>query len=249
VFANLLTNAAKYSDPGSTVSVSVTHSGDCVEVVVRDNGVGIAKELVPRVFDLFEQGERTIERSAGGLGLGLAIVKSIVTLHGGTVLASSAGPGQGSTFSIRLPLDLQRGAVSRPSGSRPPPPARVAKRILVVDDNVDGAELLARTLETLGHITRVAHDGVEALSATREFSPEVILLDIGLPIMDGYEVARQLRKMDLNQRPALIALTGYGQESDYERSLGEGFAQHLVKPIETAQLEGVLASIDRPARA
>jgi CheY-like chemotaxis protein len=147
---------------------------------------------------------------------------------------------------VQLPLDLHQGAERRSSG-RPPPTPRVTQRILVVDDNVDGAELLARALNAMGHVTRIAHDGLEALDATREFSPEVILLDIGLPIIDGYEVARQLRQMKLNQRPTLIAVTGYGQESDYKRSLGEGFAHHLVKPIEAAQLEGALASIARPA--
>lgn len=248
VFANLLTNAAKYSDPGGTISISVASSGNLVEVVVKDTGVGIPKELVPRVFDLFEQGDRTLDRSAGGLGLGLAIVKSIVALHGGAVLASSAGPGRGSEFSVQLPLYRQGTVGPRTRESRPQPVAQSRKRILVVDDNVDGAELLARSLDAMGHLTRTAHDGLEALQQVRDFAPEVILLDIGLPIMDGYEVARRLRELDLKQQPALIALTGYGQQSDYERSRGEGFAHHLVKPIETAQLAALLLTIE-PAAA
>jgi signal transduction histidine kinase len=243
VFTNLLTNAAKYTDPGGTISVSLLKDGDHAEVVVRDDGVGISEELAPRLFELFEQGYRTLDRAAGGLGLGLAIVKSIVALHHGTVRASSPGPGRGSEFRVQFPLELQRGSARHPSRSRPPTAARVAKRILVVDDNADGAELIARTLDGMGHVTRVAHDGLEALDSARKFSPDVILLDIGLPIVDGYEVARQLRETELRQKPALIAVTGYGQESDYERSFAEGFSHHLVKPIDLAQLESALASL------
>ncbi len=242
VFTNLLTNAARYTGDGGKISVTLGTRGDDAELVVRDNGVGITQELLPRVFQLFEQGERKLTRSAGGLGLGLALVKSIVELHGGSVTAHSAGAGAGSEFRIRLPhVRKKRG--SAPSDRPPAPDAGPSRRVLIVDDNVDGAEMLALNLDRMGHATRVAHDGSQALVAAREFHPQIVLLDIGLPVMDGYEVALKLREEGGAHTPVLIAISGYGQDADRKRSAESGFAHHLVKPIDIRMLEGLLRSV------
>ncbi len=241
VMANMLTNAAKYTSPGGKVAVTARADGDVAEVCVRDNGIGIATTLLPRVFDIFEQGPRSIDRAAGGLGLGLAIVKSVVTLHGGTVTAESPGVGQGSTFRVRLPLrHVQRQAevTTRASAARSANP----RRILIVDDNEDAADMLDLWLHTLGHITRTARDGRSALDVLATFTPDLALLDIGLPGMDGYELARRIRAMTANNPPVLIAVSGYGQQSDRERSRAAGFQHHLVKPVDARVLEEILAA-------
>jgi signal transduction histidine kinase len=245
VAANLLTNAAKYTDAGGSVDVSARADGGAVELRVRDDGIGMSPDLLVRVFDIFEQGARTIDRAAGGLGLGLAIVKSIVTLHGGEVRAASGGPGKGSEFCVRLPLLPPRERTAAPP--RPAAPARAAasRRVLIVDDNEDGALLLDFALSKMGHTTRTAFDGPSALEAAVEFLPDVALLDIGLPAMDGYEVARRLRDLLGERTPALIALTGYGQESDRARSRAAGFDRHLVKPVDLAQFPEIFASLPR----
>jgi PAS domain S-box-containing protein len=244
VFSNLLTNAAKYTEPRGRISVVATHEGAEVVVKVRDNGTGIAPETLPRVFDLFVQESQTLDRSQGGLGLGLAIVRNIVTLHGGKVEVSSAGQGLGSEFTVRLPL-AEAGAIPaepRPSRvePRPPEPEAVPTRILVVDDNRDAADMLADALMVLGCESRVAYDGPSALNVAAEFQPTLALLDIGLPVMDGYELARRLREQRPDPGFRLVAVTGYGQESDRQRSLSAGFDAHLVKPLDFDVLDSLL---------
>jgi signal transduction histidine kinase/CheY-like chemotaxis protein len=245
VVANLLTNAAKYTDPKGRIHIAWAEEGRDVVLRVSDSGMGMAPELVPRVFNLFEQGARTIDRAAGGLGLGLAIVKSITSMHGGTVAATSEGPGRGSEFVVRLPL-MEPAHEAEASRSQDPGGARCqasTRRVLIVDDNEDGADLLDVALQTMGHTTRVAHDGPEALEAARDFHPDVALIDIGLPVMDGYEVARRLRAMFDGACPKLVAVTGYGQESDRQRAREAGFDRHLVKPVELSRLAELIAPI------
>jgi signal transduction histidine kinase/CheY-like chemotaxis protein len=232
VVGNLLANAAKYSDPGTRIRVHTEQHTESVVVRVIDHGMGIAPELLPDVFDLFVQGRRTLERSEGGLGLGLSIVKSLVELHGGAVEARSPGPGEGSEFSFRLPLALEADEAPRdPALGVAPHSVGRPRRVLVVDDNRDAADTLAQALKAFGHDVRVAYDGPSALAVFAEFRPGLAFLDIGLPVMDGYELARRLRE-DASAHPlTLVALTGYGQEADRERSTSAGFDRHLVKPV------------------
>jgi signal transduction histidine kinase/DNA-binding response OmpR family regulator len=240
VVANLLTNAAKYTADRGELAISAGRQGGIAEVRVRDNGIGIAPEILPRIFEVFVQERQSLERSQGGLGLGLTIVRSLVALHGGTVEARSAGRGRGSEFIVRLPA---LGVEPRPPAHAPLEPARRqhALRVLVVDDNRDAADLLAESLGELGHITKSAYDGVAALRLASDFAPQVALLDIGLPVMDGYELATKLRAAHPEIR--LVAITGYGQESDRRRSAEAGFHVHLVKPI---RLQAVIAALDQP---
>ncbi len=219
--------------------MTATDDAGSVVIAVRDNGRGIDSQLLPRVFDLFEQGARTIDRSQGGLGLGLAIVKNLVALHGGSVSAASDGVGRGSVFTVRLPLLDRAAQIDTKRSEHPPSVTPTGLRVLIVDDNQDGADMLEEALRTMGHTTRVAYDGPQALSAASEFQPDIALLDIGLPVMDGYEVAQKLREM-LNGGPELIALTGYGQESDRARARAAGFSALLVKPVEMAKLASLL---------
>jgi len=233
VLANILSNAAKYTDPGGHVRISAERSGGKATVRVSDTGAGIAPELLPVVFDLFVQGGRTIDRSQGGMGLGLAIVKNLIVLHGGSVTAKSDGVGQGSEFVVTLPLVSADAPVPRAQGSIAPPLGRLATRprnVLVVDDNQDAAELIAEALSAAGHDVRTAFDGPAALAISQAFDPDVVFLDIGLPVMDGYEVARRMRALD-GKRMTLVAITGYGQEADRKRALDAGFDTHLVKPV------------------
>ena len=232
VVANLLTNAARYTDPGGAIDVTAEAHAGSVRLTVRDSGAGIDPELVPRIFELFVQGRRALDRADGGLGLGLAIVRSLVELHGGTVAASSGGPGRGSEFVVRLPLAAVA-APPAPGVAARPAPAGVC-RVLIVDDNRDAAELLEEGLRGAGHVTRVAFDGPTALRLAAELLPDVALLDIGLPVMDGFELARRLRELPGLAALRLVALTGYGQPSDRERSRVAGFDEHLTKPVELA---------------
>lgn len=241
VVANLLTNAARYTDPGGNISLRATHEADqTLRISVRDNGRGLSAELLPRVFELFFQGHRGVDRAEGGLGIGLALVKNLVELHGGTVEAKSDGPGCGSEFIVRLPLVPQRSrdaADLEATGGRPGD--NVGRRILVVDDNADAAEMVAMLLRTDGHQVVIAHDPVAALGVIGSFVPEVALLDIGLPVMDGYELAGRLREQTAS-RCRFIALTGYGQDGDRERSVAAGFEGHLVKPVDGGVLLDVV---------
>ncbi|HVV84152.1 MAG TPA: ATP-binding protein [Kofleriaceae bacterium] len=239
IVSNLVTNAAKYSDPDSAISVRAARDGYSVRLVVVDEGIGIDAAYLDRVFDQFVQVPQGIDRSAGGLGLGLAIVRSLVERHGGTVRAASRGRGHGSTFIVELPLSS---AVVGDSPA-PPAPAKASKptavaRLLVVDDNVDAAMLLAEVLATFGHEVRVAHSGPDALAELASFRPDAALLDIGLPVMDGYELAQHLRARLPGVK--LIALTGYGQTNDRERSRAAGFDAHLVKPVSIANVTRTL---------
>ncbi len=244
VFSNLLTNAAKYTEPGGWISVTSAREGDEVVVKVRDNGTGISPEMLPRVFDLFAQERQALDRTQGGLGLGLAIVRSMVTLHGGRVGVYSAGKGLGSEFTVRLPV-VEGGearTAAGPSRAKPESPARgsMPQRVLIVDDNKDAADMLAESLMLQGCEIRVAYDGPSALRIAEAFLPEVGLLDIGLPVMDGYELARLLRQRQQGRGLHLVAVTGYGQESDRQLSRAAGFDAHLVKPLDLDVLESLL---------
>jgi PAS domain S-box-containing protein len=240
VLTNLVTNAAKYTDPGGEIRIAACDVGGDIVIEVRDNGTGIPPDLLPRVFDLFVQGYQTSERAGGGLGLGLTLVRSLVEAHRGTVQASSEGDGRGSTFTVRLPA-----AVGPAPTDAPELPAAIAAspdkhRILIVDDNEDARLLLAEMLDALGHEVRTAGDGVEALKMIGEFAPQVAILDIGLPVMDGFELAGRIRA-ELATPPMLIALTGYGQQHDRERSAQAGFDAHLVKPVDLMKLIGTIS--------
>jgi PAS domain S-box-containing protein len=237
VFQNLLTNAAKYTPPGGQIAVRLASSDGAAVIEVADNGDGIPPHLLPSIFDPFVQGERSVDRSQGGLGLGLALVHSLVALHGGTVLAHSEGAGKGSRFVVSLPLASEAAQVA--TGVAPGDASLHGahrRRVLLVDDNPDAAETLAELLRSAGHQVFVAHDGPTALAQAHAFRPHVALLDIGLPVMDGYELARKLRSSLPAAPLRLVALTGYGQEHDRRRSLEAGFAEHLVKPVEGTQL-------------
>ena len=233
--ANVLTNAAKYTDPGGEIRLELRRQSEQAVIAVSDTGVGIAPELLPRVFDLFVQGDRSLDRSQGGLGIGLSVVKRLVEMHHGRVTACSEGPGHGSVFEIHLPL------IEAPAGSQAHPSDRTiqAKRILIVDDNVDAANSLAEMLQIDGHITEVVYTGRDALSCALARPADVILLDIGLPDMNGYEVAARMRpKIGPAQ---LIALTGYGQTEDVRRATEAGFDAHLIKPVDFDELGRIIA--------
>ena len=241
---NLLHNAAKYTAPGGTITVEAERIGADIEIRVRDTGIGIAPAMLPRVFNLFVQERQAIDRAQGGLGLGLSIVRNLVELHGGRVAARSAGLGCGSEFILALPAVAARMAAGTDSSSPrvmvPPRPCR----IMVVDDNEDAAELLAELLEQLGHTCQVAHDGAAALELVERLRPEVAILDIGLPAMDGYELAGHLRDR-VGTRVQLIALTGYGQAGDRERAAQAGFDAHLVKPAAIQELQALIGQAPR----
>ncbi len=243
VISNLVTNAAKYTNPNGSIWVQAGEDADAIVLRVRDDGIGIAPDVLPRVFDRFVQERQASDRAQGGLGLGLTIVQSLVERHGGTVTASSGGVDRGSEFVIRLPK--WRADVPVPPSTLPAsPPGGVAllapRRILVVDDNEDGAEMLAEILGAKGHQTRVAYDAPAALRIAADFKPDVAFLDIGLPVMDGYELAARLRELPGLDGIRLIAVTGYGQESDRRRTRAAGFQHHLVKPVDFGQLDAVV---------
>ena len=239
VLSNLLQNAAKYTEVNGRIWVDVERAGDQAVIRVRDTGIGMTAEFLKRLFELYVQSDCSRTRSQGGLGIGLALVRRLVQLHGGTVEAHSAGPGQGSEFTVRLP-----GAVEMPEKEPQSPPIKPEghpTRVLVVDDNKDAAQSLALLLRSWGHEVTVASDGPHALIAAAEHQPDIALLDIGLPGMDGYQVAEQLRKMQGLEKLVLIAITGYGQEQDRRLSEQAGFDHHLVKPVDLEVLQNLLA--------
>jgi PAS domain S-box-containing protein len=243
VISNVLINAAKYTEKGGQIAIAAMRVGPCVELAVRDTGMGIDADMLPRVFDLFVQERQALDRSQGGLGLGLSIVKSLVELHGGTVRADSLGRSRGTTITIRVPALAETPAVEGAAGAAVRQPAGNGHTVLVVDDNQDAAATLADLLEAMGYSTRVAHDGPDALRVAEEFDPELALLDIGLPVMDGYELAQRLRKRAGGRPHWLIAVTGYGQESDKQRAREASFDAHMVKPVKVDQLQGVIRGL------
>jgi len=238
VFSNLLANAIKYTDPGGRIAIRLQRDEHAVVVSVQDTGAGIPRESLSSVFELFAQ-LGSSRQSPSGLGIGLALVRQLVVQHGGEVQAYSAGPGRGSTFTVRLPL------IESPASEDAARPASIAtatppRRVLVVDDNTDAAESMKCLLELMGHHVQLAADGLQAIAATRAFAPDVIFMDIGMPTMDGIEAAQRIAALKLDKAPQLVALTGWGQESDRERTRRAGFVAHLVKPVEQSALQRVL---------
>ena len=241
VLTNLIGNASKYTPDGGAIGITVERDADFAMLSVTDNGIGIVPELVPRMFDLFVQGDRALDRKEGGLGIGLALVKRLVELHGGTVAAASAGLRQGSQFTVRLPMRVKDADLKEiPEANRN---AQRSFRVLVVDDNPDAAQSLAMLLEVLGHRVETFGDALSALSRAPVYQPDLVLLDVGLPRMSGYEAARALRAMPSMRGTMLVACTGYGQEEDRKRSREAGFDYHLVKPVRMEDLERILTEV------
>ena len=242
VFVNLLTNAAKYTEPGGRIELEARREpGGVLLVAVVDDGIGIGPEMLPRIFDLFAQVDRSLDRSEGGLGIGLTIARRLVELHGGTIEAASDGPGRGSRFAVRL-VEATAPAEVKSTGPSRPRPVEPGSRILIVDDNRDTAGALAGLLQGSGFEVRSIHDGREALPAAREMLPRTILLDIGLPGMDGYEVAERVRREKALEGVTIIAITGYGEEQAFRRSREAGFDHHLVKPVDFDTLLDLLVT-------
>jgi len=247
VFDNLLTNACKYTDPGGRIDVSVERQGSDVVVRVADSGIGIQQSLLTKVFERFVQVDRSAERGQGGLGIGLALVKQLVELHGGTITAQSEGLGHGSVFIVRLPILTSLPVVHEPPQTRAHPIAATAQRILLVDDNWDSVESLALLLTLEGFETKTAHDGLEAVEKAGSFRPDVVLLDIGLPLMSGYDVCRSIRAEPWGKDITVLALTGWGHEDDRRRTAAAGFTGHLVKPVDFGVLMKQLILTPTPA--
>ena len=245
VVANLLNNAAKYTPARGRIRLSVRREGSEAVVAVSDTGVGIAADALAGVFEMFSQIGRTVDRSQGGLGIGLSLVRRLVEMHGGSVSAASGGTNAGSVFTVRLPLAAlaDGGAAQQLVAQALAADGGAGLKVLVVDDNVDAAVTLSMILESSGYVTRVAHDGHQALEAARDFRPRVVFLDIGMPGMSGYDTARAMRSMAGLEGTVLVALTGWGAESDRQRSSEAGFDHHLTKPVQLAVVEELLARI------
>jgi CheY-like chemotaxis protein/two-component sensor histidine kinase len=246
VFSNLLHNAGKYTEPGGHVVLSVERDGDAAVVKVADNGIGLDTPSIAPIFDMFVQVDRSLTRTQAGLGVGLTLARRLVALHGGTIAAASEGVGQGSVFTVRLPLSgASPEAAASPRGEHGVAPRR---RVLIADDNLDFAASLASLLTAHGHDVRVANDGAEALRIAEDFAPEFAFLDIGMPKVHGYEVARRLKSGDATAGCVLVAVTGWGQEDDRRRAREAGFDRHLVKPVDPAELEKILSGTANEAR-
>ncbi len=244
VFGNLLNNSAKYSAKGGHIWITAQRQGDLVSVAVRDTGIGIPATAMPNIFELFSQVDSSIERATGGLGIGLALVKGLVEMHGGTVEAMSPGPDQGSTFTVTLPvLRAPLESSAEQQSGREPDPAEPKRRLLVVDDNRDSAGSMATMLRLLGNEVRLAHDGIEAVEVAEQFAPQAILMDIGMPKLNGYEATRRIREQPWGKSITIIALTGWGQEMDRAKSKEAGCDGHLVKPVLLADLEKLLSRL------
>ena len=241
VFSNLLNNSAKYTEPGGRIWLTAEVSGHEVAVRVRDTGLGIPADALPRIFEMFSQVDRNMERAQGGLGIGLTLVRRLVEMHGGTVEVRSDGPGRGSEFTVRLPLAAEGAGGRRAATAGDGPAATSKRRILIVDDNHDSAMSLGMMLDLMGNETRTAHDGLAAVEAAGEFRPDVILLDIGLPKLNGYDACRRIREQPWSRGMVIVALTGWGQEEDRRRSADAGFDHHMVKPVEVDALAKLLA--------
>jgi signal transduction histidine kinase/CheY-like chemotaxis protein len=245
VVSNLLDNAAKYTDRGGRIWVSGARDGGNAVITVKDSGIGISSEMLPRIFDMFTQGGMSVDRAQGGLGVGLSLVERLVKLHGGSVAAYSGGVGKGTQFTVRLPvLQAQRQPTQERRASSPAETVNHC-RILVVDDNQDSVDSLAMLLQVLGHEVKTASDGETALAAAEEFRPDVAILDIGLPKVTGYDLARQIREKSWAKDTVLVALTGWGQEQHRKRSAESGFDHHLTKPVEFEVLQRILAAADK----
>ncbi len=244
VFGNLLTNSAKYTERGGRIWLTATPDDDHVTIAVQDTGIGIPANALPTLFDMFSQVERSLEHSAGGLGIGLALVKGLVEMHGGAVEAASAGPGKGSTFTVRLPV--------LGTGDLPPPTAATEaselgesrkRRVLVVDDNQDSATSMSMMLRLMGDKVQTARDGLEAIDMAASFRPHVILMDMGMPRLNGFEATRRIREQPWSKSTIIVAVTGWGQDADKVRSRHAGCDGHLVKPVDHARLARLLAEL------
>jgi CheY-like chemotaxis protein len=248
VLYNLLNNAAKYTGEGGKITLSVMSEGSDAVIEVRDTGIGIAPDILPQIFELFIQADHSLAHSQGGLGIGLTLVRQLVEIHGGTVTAASPGIGLGSTFTVRLPaLPMEFSAIRSAQAKSKLPVSKL--RILVVDDYADAAESLMMLLQTEGHEVETADCGMKAIEQAQVFRPQVVLLDIGLPDLDGYEVAKRLRTLPETRDAILIALTGYGQTEDLVRSQSAGFNHHLLKPLDFAKLAALLTpSLNRQGK-
>jgi CheY-like chemotaxis protein len=241
IVSNLLTNAAKYTSEAGEIMLAAEAVKDQIVIRVRDFGVGIAPELLPRIFDLFVQGDHTLARSQGGLGIGLTLVKRLVEMHGGTIEAKSEGTGKGSEFILRFPA-LQVESTAAIIKSAPATWRRVVRKVLVVDDNVDAAESIATILRLMGHQVMCTFDGQSVLKTVQNWKPEVVVIDIGLPGMSGYEVAKELRSHDGFGPLALVAVTGYGQDNDRTAAIEAGFNEHMTKPVNPDVLAAFVAN-------
>ncbi len=243
IFANLLNNAAKFTERGGRVSLVAERRGRDAVVTVRDSGVGIPATMLRKIFEMFTQVDRSLEKSHGGLGIGLTLVKQLAEMHGGSVEARSDGPGRGSEFTVRLPMSVSR--IEAPSNERGGEDARHAaqRRILIADDNQDAAASLAMMLGIMHNETQVAHDGEQSLKLAAAFRPDIVMLDLGMPKLNGYDAAHRIREQPWGRNMVLVALSGWGQEEDRRKSQEAGFDFHLVKPVEPAALEQLLASL------
>jgi two-component system CheB/CheR fusion protein len=261
IFGNLLNNASKYTPPKGHIWLTAELETDRatgeegspkseVVVRVRDNGIGLSPETLPQIFELFMQSSHSLDRAQGGLGIGLTLAKELVELHGGTIAVHSAGLGTGSEFIVRLPtIPGKTSDVSAPTSKQKSSSATIHRRVLVVDDNKDEAESLAMFVQLAGHEVQMAHDGPTALEVVRKFKPEVVLLDIGMPGMDGYEVASNLRRQPELAKLCLVAVTGYGQDDDRRRAFAAGFTHHVTKPIEPDRLLDLIANLSSSPKA
>jgi signal transduction histidine kinase/ActR/RegA family two-component response regulator len=251
VFANVLNNAVKFTPPGGQIWFTADEQPDTAIVRIRDTGTGIAPDVLPRVFDMFHQAEPVLERSTSGLGIGLTLARRLVEMHDGQIDLRSPGTGKGTEVEIRLPMTVVRARRSAEREGGPAEPPGAAKRnlrVLIVEDNLDAAEMLELAVSHLGHATRLAHDGAAAITAATQFTPDVIFLDIGLPVMNGYAVAQALREMPELDRVHIAAVTGWGQEEDRQRAREAGFDSHFTKPLAPSALEDLLATIAQPIR-
>jgi signal transduction histidine kinase/CheY-like chemotaxis protein len=247
VFANLLSNSTKYTPPGGFVKLSARVAEDSVIVRVEDNGIGIPSDALSSVFEMFTQVDRVTQRMSGGLGIGLSVVKSLVEMHHGTVRAESEGPGRGSVFTVWLPLAEERSVNEEIAVNLSVSGEGARRRVLVVDDNVDAAESMAALLSLLGHEIQTAHDGEQAVEVAKAFEPDLILMDIGMPKVDGLEATRRIRQLPLRKRPLIAALTGWGQDADRKGSSEAGIDRHLVKPVDLEAVQQLLEAGDRPS--
>jgi CheY-like chemotaxis protein/anti-sigma regulatory factor (Ser/Thr protein kinase) len=246
VISNLLNNSAKYSQAGARIELRVSRLGQTVLFQVIDTGLGIPSSMIERIFDMFGQVDTTLDRAQGGLGIGLALVRQLVELHNGTVKAESPGEGQGSTFTVALPIELEPPSLATGTPKTIEPLLSMPRKILIVDDNQDAADSLAMYLRTEGHCVRVAYKPSVALEMVSQFKPEMVVLDIGLPEMSGYEVARAIRAEPALSKVILVALTGWGGEKDKENAKNAGFDAHLTKPVDPAAVQNILSGYFPP---